>query len=96
MNRLVLTAVPVQRSALRYTPAGLPALDLQLMHQSQLSEDGVPRKVQLELRAVAIGAITRSVQALPLDQPRSFAGFLAAARNGRGVLFHITEVAEAA
>ncbi|MEO8805817.1 MAG: primosomal replication protein N, partial [Burkholderiaceae bacterium] len=28
MNRLVLTAQLLERGALRYTPAGLPALDL--------------------------------------------------------------------
>lgn len=40
MNRLVLSATLVQRAALRYTPAGLPALDLSLQHESEVSEDG--------------------------------------------------------
>jgi hypothetical protein len=34
----------------RYTPAGLPALDLVLKHESTVSEDGQPRKVSMEMR----------------------------------------------
>jgi primosomal replication protein N len=92
MNRLVLAAQVVERGALRYTPAGLPALDLVLDHRSQVSEDGQPRQVAMQLKAVAIGAITRPVSALSLGSPAQFAGFLAASRNGRGLVFHVTEV----
>ncbi|MCW5633779.1 MAG: primosomal replication protein N [Rubrivivax sp.] len=92
MNRLVLAATLVQRSALRYTPAGLPALDLALKHESTVSEDGQPRKVSMEMRAVAIGAVTQRLAALALGQGGTFAGFVTSARNGRGWLFHITEV----
>ena len=34
MNRLVLTAQLVERGAMRYTPAGLPALDLSLFRSN--------------------------------------------------------------
>jgi primosomal replication protein N len=78
---------------LRYTPAGLPALDFELKHESQLSEDGQPRKVSLQLRAVAIGRIAEPLTALELGSEGHFGGFLAAARNGRGLLFHVTEFA---
>ena len=59
MNRLVLQAQLLERAALRYTPAGLPALDLVLKHESEVSEDFHPRKVSLEMRSVAIGEVTR-------------------------------------
>jgi len=94
MNRLVLSAQLVERGALRYTPAGLPALDLSLKHESEVSEDGHPRKVSMEIKALAIGAITQRVAALALGSHGSFAGFLTAARNGRGLKFHVTEVSE--
>ncbi len=90
MNRLVLSATLLQKSAMRYTPAALPALDLVLKHESEVSEDGLPRKVSMEIRAVAIGGITSSLAGLALGAQGRFAGFLAAARNGRGLLFHIT------
>jgi primosomal replication protein N len=92
MNRLVLSAALAQRAALRYTPAGLPALDLSLRHESEVSEDGQPRKVSMEMRAVAIGAVTRMLLSLELGRAGLFGGFVTSARNGRGLLFHITSV----
>ena len=92
MNRLVLSAQLVGRGAVRYTPAGLPALDLLLKHESQVTEDGQPRKVSMEIKAVAIGAITRLLQPLAMGSQLQVAGFLTAARNGKGLSFHVTEV----
>jgi primosomal replication protein N len=71
----------------------LPALDLQLKHESEVSEDGTPRKVSLEIRAVAIGAITRQAGEIAVGGQAQFAGFLAASRNGRGLVFHVTAIA---
>ncbi|MGM9488373.1 primosomal replication protein N [Ideonella sp. YS5] len=92
MNRLILAAEVVERGATRYTPAGLPALDLMLKHQSQVTEDGQPRQIAMQLKAVAIGEITRPVAALALGTPAQFAGFLTASRNGKGLVFHVTEL----
>ncbi len=90
---MVLTARLVERGALRYTPAGLPALDLKLQHESVATEDGQSRKVSLEIKALGVGAITQPLGALALGSPGDFAGFLATTRNGRGLLFHITSLA---
>jgi len=92
MNRLVLTAQLLERGALRYTPAGLPALDLSLKHESEVTQDGLPRKVWFEIRARAIGSITQRVAGLELGSSHGFGGFLGAQRNGRGVVFHVTEL----
>jgi primosomal replication protein N len=92
MNRLLLSAQLVDRAAMRYTPAGLPALDVGLKHESELSENGLPRKVSMEMRAVAIGEVTQSLMAMALGDAAIFAGFVTSARNGRGLLFHITQV----
>jgi len=92
MNRLVLSARLIERGALRYTPAGLPALDFRLEHQSELSEDNQVRKVSLQVRAIAIGAITQALSALALGDAGTFAGFLSGTRNGRGLLFHVTSL----
>ena len=92
MNRLVLSATLVERAALRYTPAGLPALDLTLKHESEVSEDGQPRKVSMVMKAVAIGAITQMLRVLELGSSGHYAGFITSARNGRGLMFHITSV----
>ncbi len=75
---------------MRYTPAGLPALDLSLMHQSTVSEDGKPRQVSMEIKAVVIGGVTQALAQLALGSAGLFAGFITSTRNGRGLLFHIT------
>jgi len=92
MNRLILTAELVERGATRYTPAGLPALDLSLKHESEVMEDKQPRKLVLTMRAVAIGEITRRIATLPLGQVASYAGFIAPSRNAKGLVFHVTDV----
>ena len=92
MNRLILRAQLVQRGAVRYTPAGLPALDLSLKHESEVNEAGLPRKVSMEMRAVAIGEITGQLAALAIGTQVDCAGFLSSHRNGRGIVFHITQI----
>ena len=92
MNRLVLSANLMERASPRYTPAGLPALDLSLKHESEVSEDGHPRKVSMEIKALAIGAVTQALMPLALGSAGLFAGFITSTRNGRGLLFHITSV----
>jgi len=92
MNRVLLTAQIIERKALRYTPAGLPALDLVLKHESDVVEAQQPRKVALDIKAVAMGSIAEQLVRFEIDVPSGLAGFLGAPRNGRGVLLHITEL----
>jgi primosomal replication protein N len=92
MNRLILSAELVERGSTRYTPAGLPALDLSLKHESEVIEDKQPRKDVMTLRAVAIGENTRRIATRPLGQVASYAGFIAPSRNAKGLVFHVTDV----
>ena len=92
MNRVLITAQIIERKALRYTPAGLPALDLVLQHESEVTEAQLSRKVNLDIKAVAIGEIASQLNRQPVGEPIGIAGFLGAPRNGRGVLLHITEL----
>ncbi|MBP7484499.1 MAG: primosomal replication protein [Pseudomonadota bacterium] len=94
MNRVLLTAQILERKALRYTPAGLPALDLVLKHESEVVEAQLTRKVQLEVKAVAIGPIAQALSRQAIGEAIKVAGFLGATRSGRGVLLHITELNE--
>ena len=91
MNRVVLSAQLVERGAVRYTPAGLPACDFSLKHESQVTEAGQPRQVSMEMRAVAIGEIAQRLVGLEIGAAGTFAGFLTNQRNGRGTVFHVTE-----
>ena len=92
MNRLVLSATLAEKAAMRFTPAGLPALDLVLAHEPQLLHEGQVRKVSMQLKALAVGSTVAAVTPLTLGAEARYAGFLAPARNGRGLLFHITDV----
>jgi primosomal replication protein N len=92
MNRVVLTASLIERGAMRSTPAGLPAIDLSLKHESTVSQEGQARLVTLEIRARAVGAISHKLASLEMGSSHGFAGFLGSQRNGRGVVFHVTEL----
>jgi len=92
VNRVLLTARIVERGPMRYTPAGLPALDMRLSHAEPVEQDGPPRQVSLEIHATAIGGLVSRLQALAVGDTADFAGYLAKQRNGRGVMLHITEL----
>ena len=63
-----------------------------LRHESQVTQDGQPRKVSLDIKARGIGGITQRLAGLELGSEHGFAGFLGSQRNGRGLVFHITEL----
>jgi primosomal replication protein N len=96
VNQLILQAQLLELGLVRYTPAGLMALDLCLKHESQVQEAGRPRKVSMEIKAVAIGEIGKRLQALGVGGSALFSGFLSNQRNGRGTIFHVTAVDSAA
>jgi primosomal replication protein N len=88
-----LTATIVERGALRFTPAGLPALDVNLRHESEILQLGEKRKVSVEVRGKAIGAVvTDALLAAPLGVECDFEGFVGSQRNGRGIVFHIQTI----
>ena len=92
MNRTELKACIAEHAALRYTPAGLPALDLILEHASEvLQEAGQMRKVQLKLRALAIGSLAERLAKQAVGSVWTFQGFLATPRQGKSVVLHIQE-----
>ena len=77
---------------MRYTPAGLPALDVRLEHESMQQEAGGPRKVQATLRAVAFGALAERMARQAPGSSWKFQGFLATPRNSKSVVLHIQEI----
>ena len=89
MNHLSLSAVVAQVDQLRYTPAGIPALNLVLEHHSEVLEMGLTRQADLILKAVAFGAHAETLSRQALNTAYEFDGFLTIARNHKGVVFHI-------
>jgi len=89
VNHAELTARIAVISALRHTPAGIPAIDIELEHESQQVEAGQARQVKLAIRAVAFGAVAEALRVQALGSAWRFSGFLAAARGGRHPVLHI-------
>ncbi len=92
MNEIRLSVQVVERAAMRYTPAGLPALDVRFAHASQVVHAGHPRQVSLEVHATAIDDMALELQRLPLGEEVIVTGFLGKQRSGRGLMLHVTRI----
>jgi primosomal replication protein N len=90
-NQLVLSAGIAEIDGLRYTPAGLPALNMRLEHESEFQEAGQTRQVKAVMKAVAFGAMAERLAKQAIGSTWRFKGFLATPRNGKNVVFHIQE-----
>ena len=89
MNQTILSARIAEAKPLRYTPAGLPAVDLTLEHESEALEAGHPRQVKVEIRAVAFGTDAETLARQAVGSGFRFTGFLAAPRHGKHPVLHI-------
>jgi primosomal replication protein N len=90
-NSLVLGACIAEVETMRYTPAGLPALNIRLEHQSVVEEAGSSRTVKALVKAVTFGAVAERLSKQSIGSVWQFTGFLAQARQGKSVVFHIQE-----
>ncbi len=91
-NHWVLTACIAEVQPLRYTPAGLPALDIRLEHESLQREAGANRQVKASVKALAFGALAERLARQALGSVWRFQGFLATRRSGKGLVFHIQDI----
>ncbi len=91
INQFRISANVLTLEPLRYTPAGVPALNLQLGHHSQISEASQTRQVDLVLKAVALGAVAERLIKLEIGSKAWFLGFLATPHGTKRLLFHIQE-----
>jgi primosomal replication protein N len=75
---------------LRFTPAGVPALDFELAHESMQSEGNAERRVACELSAIAIGPLAKDLAAVAVGARLRCRGFLARRyRTGTSVALHV-------
>ncbi len=87
---MLLTATVVESRPLRYTPAGVPALELVLEHESQVQEAGQARRVNFQTQAIALGDVAHMLVDVPLGATLEIEGFLAASRQGSSrLVLHI-------
>jgi len=87
-----LNATAQEVKALRYTPAGLPVVEILLAHTSQVQEAGRARRVAFELSALALGDAALLLADTPLGARLQLRGFLAPARKGSSkIVLHIQQ-----
>ena len=92
-NRVELSGRLLEAGTLRHTPAGVPALQFKLAHESEQEEAGVTRKVQAEIGAVAFEAQARLVAARPLGSAVNVEGFLSAkTKRSKRLMLHVTNI----
>lgn len=92
MNAFACLAHIVEISAQRFTPAGIPAIDLVLSHESSQIEAGQERKVAFSIRSIALGTTAETLAKLKIGQTAKFKGFLGSTKNGKGTVLHITDI----
>lgn len=86
-----MAATLVERSVVRYSPAGVPVLECLLGHRSTQLEAEVEREVEFEIKALALGAIVSELENVGPGAELAVHGFLAPTRKGsRTLLLHIT------
>ena len=80
-------------SPLRYTPAGIAALEFKLRHESEQQEAGSARKVEAEIGGIAFEAQARLLVGKPLGTKARFHGFLGArSRRSKKLVLHVTNI----
>ena len=93
MNHLTFAAVVATPGELRYTPAGLPAIELTLQHQSEVMEAGLKRRLDFQVDAVALGDNALLLADVPLGATLEIIGFIAPLRKASvRMIVHIQEV----
>ncbi|MDU0810787.1 MAG: primosomal replication protein N [Burkholderia sp.] len=91
MNKLQLTASIVERSLVRYTPAGIPLISATLHHCKKVIEASISRQVDMMIDAIAVGETSGKLESCKIGTDTLFTGFLAKkSRNTRALVFHIT------
>ncbi|MEI7531497.1 MAG: primosomal replication protein N [Betaproteobacteria bacterium] len=93
LNHFKLTANLISKEILRFTPAGQSVTECQLHYLGELLEAGSFRKVEMQIPAIAIGAIATELQKIELGQLVSLEGFLTHQSLRRlSLVFHITQI----
>lgn len=91
-NRVEIEGSIAAFDSVRYTPAGIPILELKITHASSQVEAGKPRQVEIEISAVAAGELTARLSKSPLGARIKATGFLAHKGKARiQLILHIVE-----
>ena len=92
-NLTLLSGRLLERGVLRYTPAGIAAIDFRLGHASVQVEAGSPRQVECEMPCVALGAPAHLLADAASGASLRVTGFLAAkSLKSRSPVLHVQRI----
>lgn len=92
-NRIELTGQLLERGVLRYTPAGLPAIEFRLGHESEQIEAEKPRKVECEMACLALGPTALLLKDAAPGDTLALTGFVAARSvKSKSPVLHVTKI----
>ena len=91
-NRFALCATLIEKSVLRFTPAGVPVMPASFRYEGAAIEAGGERQLAFEFDVVAIGEIGLRLAAMELGAVLDLAGFLAPqSRRSQKLRLHVTD-----
>jgi primosomal replication protein N len=76
-NLLVIQGELLKVEELRFTPAGIPILNMVIGHLSEQVEAGMKRRVECEVNATVMGELAKTCQRLKEGATVNASGFLA-------------------
>ena len=78
---------------MRYTPAGIPAVEFRLQHESEREEAGAKRRINAEVAGIAFEAQARLLAKANLSTEIKLQGFLAAkSKRSKKLVLHVTHI----
>jgi primosomal replication protein N len=83
----------LELGALRYTPAGVAAVEFKLAHESEQDEAGGRRSIQAEVSAIAFETQAKLLAGRPLGTAVTIQGFLGArSKRSKKLVLHVTDI----
>ena len=91
MNEYSLFGEIIHRDTKRFTPAGIPVLSLKIRAESEKSEAGLKRIVNVDIESVVIGELANND--FKMGNKFSFFGFFdKRSKKSTHLVFHITQI----
>ncbi len=91
-NTIQLSAVLLEKNALRFTPAGIAVLEGKFRHESEVYEAGAMRKLEFDFFAVAFADVAIQLDKVQIPSKVNLSGFLAPrSMKTTKLVVHITE-----
>lgn len=93
INELRLVGQLIVKDILRYTPAGLPVVTAQVLHESQQQEAHNQRVIRFEMPVITIGNLSNLLNQTEVGTMLECFGFLAPKKQGaKSLVLHLTQL----